>query len=430
MGAWAAEQHPSTRQQIEELTAKAQNWIDIIQGHLDAAKDQFHADAVKNTQLQKWEEKWQPYKELLGTVIEKAVQLFVIENMPPSKQKNELHTIHNDMKHLMPNDKDLALLDQEIDKIFTEKQEAPQKPTSSEQPQAKPTAPTTKIPVAGFDVPLSKKNDNQRENPLTDQLIEAGVNNEFEYYNMPTITRIESPHGGFRALHRIGNYVDEDFLAQYFINTLFQYYTTQITGYNPNWANFYHKNPEDLSYFDKLVNNLESGKLSHLIKYLTRIEDFDFNNPRHMRKLDFYLSWQLEELLLNAFEKFKQNKLLRALGIAYQRQKIVLEKLQQLASGMDDKFQQLLYKYDLFTNDLQTIIYYFIEEAYYQLRKRLEDKLKTEEELSDVGNFLSNLQPQFIKRYPYYQTIIMNLEKFQQPVRGQFEWGGKMYTID
>ncbi|MDR3646045.1 MAG: hypothetical protein P4L22_00715, partial [Candidatus Babeliales bacterium] len=162
------------------------------------------------------------------------------------------------------------------------------------------------------------------------------------------------------TLHKSGNIIEGDFLLNIFFNSMFLFYIKKFSGYD---------------YRPNKGNSLFASTYGPLI-----------------------------------LKAFKENELLKKLAIAYMRQKIVIEKLQNLLPNIDAK---IIYKYDRFVTDLQIMIFYWIKEGYEEFAKRFK-LANTQEEKLKSPEFLAHFVPEFTNT-PYYNYLLTNFDEFKKP---------------
>lgn len=226
---------------------------------------------------------------------------------------------------------------------------------------------------------------------LTPNQQEAGVRESKKFY---------APGLDYDLLHKQGNTIDKSFLENFFWKTIFQFYTTKFTGYDftYNYLMFENKSLK--------IKNYDYSKFADLAK------QFKFKAP--IDEDDIYELIPLVKKIKTAIESFKDNELLKKLGIAYQRRKIVVEKINKLLTDKKESgatqeelesISKILYEQDRLATDLQTMIFYMMKEAY---EKYIQDFSEKEHELKDFV-------PDFIKA-PYYKEIKSKLDELTSPV--------------
>lgn len=241
--------------------------------------------------------------------------------------------------------------------------------------------------------------------PLTDTQMAAGYGHGESILSFASMEqRIPNRYynvqdSEFKELHRQGHVASTKFLESIFMRSIFQYNIAEITGFDimQNYAQYEQ-------------STLRFGRYEHQIfEPLAKI--LGYTVPFSMHDIQPAMFKDIE-LLKNAFEMFKQNKLLQQLGAAYMRQKIVVEKIQQEMDHLDatakERVQPILLKHDRFAIDLQTMIYAFMKEACMAYI----DQLKTRAPYP--GDYLITYVPSFV-HYPYYANIIDQLGKLMAP---------------
>ena len=104
----------------------------------------------------------------------------------------------------------------------------------------------------------------------------------------------------------------------------------------------------------------------------------------------------------------KSNETLCELGTAYQRNKIVVEKIRNKLES-SPQVEKELYIYDRITTDLQTMIFNFMKEATSEF---LSNYPAAERE--DTYEFLETLRPSWGEK-PYYITLLENIVLLMRP---------------
>lgn len=346
--------------QIQRLADEAQSQTYDLQSMREKAQAFFVQDSLPT---------WADIDELLtqlNAVCERAVQMYVLpEDMLIADQLVALKSIVADMKNLMPSHQDLAAFKKRVEDLTQ-----PPAPAIKLEPVVtelvKPEPMIVKPPelVAPKDACLA----DYRLPKLTDKQFDAGMGVAIgpltDFYSVDQLE--------FVTLHAKGNLIDKKWLADYFMRSIFQAYTYELFGY---YMKFEDKNGPPFCLWPQ--------------KY--------------------------KPALKSAIEKFKQNKLLISLGAVLMRQKVIIELLSDLTEKTgDNKVQQLLINHNSYADDIQTMIYYFMKEAYEQLRAKIKAS-RSEQERMQSGEFLETIEPNFIK-HPYYKEIVQKLEEFGNPM--------------
>jgi len=239
--------------------------------------------------------------------------------------------------------------------------------------------------------------------PLREVDVQAGVHNPFLYYTTSQI-RVDPvwnpaiPDLPFAFLHAGGHQMPTELLADYFFNTIFQYYVRQFMGYDPN-LNYDQYPTLAWPHFDQLYTS-----------WLDR-----FCAPRGQRILptpapggDFREFINYKTAFENALAAWKRNPGLLVLGAAYMRQKIVTEKLQAallLPDGEPDKarVQKVLLERDRLTGEYQTMIFHWMEQGFTEFLARY--KAAAPGRQAEAGDFLERFQPRFLADPQYAKTL-------------------------
>ncbi|HBR71030.1 TPA: hypothetical protein DIC20_05415 [Candidatus Dependentiae bacterium] len=234
--------------------------------------------------------------------------------------------------------------------------------------------------------------------PLTAKEQEAGVSE----------SRFYTPGLDFTTLHKSGDTISEEFLEKFFLNTIFQYYIHEFLSfdqtYNYTMWQTYKEQKKDIK-----MEKYDRSKFKNIFVRLDLPErEIDSLNVDRIPQAALDNIWQIEAVK-NAINALKQNKLLRTLGIAYQRTKIVVEKLHDKAkTTQDEEIGRVSYLEDRIATDLQAMIFYFIKEACEEYIERFtEARIKKEKD--EAGKFLSTFKPSWLDE-PYYKNIISNLD--------------------
>lgn len=239
---------------------------------------------------------------------------------------------------------------------------------------------------------------------LTEDEQAAGVIGN-QYYNTGKLD--------FTTLHREGHTIDKSFLKNFFFYSIFQNYIYRFLNYDMrfNYQEDLLKEDPSLEKWRSLSVNFGLGLL------LKGITQKQYDN----------LSL-LIQVIPHALDAFKKNKLLENLGIAYQRMKIVVEKLaNQLTINPDEVLVRALYAADRIATDLQTMIFHFMKEGMEKYQQQFRSA-KSDEEKINAGNFLETFTPVWIEK-PYYKKIIENINNFMQPQKSYVFQGREFQLI-
>lgn len=252
--------------------------------------------------------------------------------------------------------------------------------------------------VAGTSSQANTCDESFRLPKLSDIEMKAGLHTEF--YKVST--------EDLRWLHNEGNTTDNnEKLKQIFLNSIFRFYTKYLAGYNMN------KSPEEQ---EKLWATLYLSALSKLFN------DLKIKDPiRDL--LGKFITSDRKTSLLNNFDNnvlicLEQNNLLLDLAVAYLRQKIVVEKLQNLlGKTSSEENATRLYKHDRFATDLQTMIFNFMEEVfgYYFFTFLPTLNIWTDLYQVDICDCLKTFKPSFLDCL-YYKKIMDQLDELKKPM--------------
>lgn len=255
-------------------------------------------------------------------------------------------------------------------------------------------------PAAGGDLP-----------PLMAGDREAGAANPFHYYTTGRIRKdpdfnLDSlgAEASLACLHQRGNLMPPELLADYFFNTLFQYYVRRFMGYDPN-LNYDQYPTLKPRYFDELYR-----------AWLDR-----FCAPRGVRAMptpdpggDFRAFVAYRRAFETSVASLQRNRAFVSLGIAYMRQKILVEKLQGALQGHPAAAtQKLLLERDRLAEDLQTMIFHWMDEAFTGFVGRF--KAAPAEAKEEAGALLETFRPAFLAR-PRYAAILAGTRDSLAPV--------------
>lgn len=202
----------------------------------------------------------------------------------------------------------------------------------------------------------------------------------------------------FGKLHDCGHIIDTRFLANIFFKSIFQYYTDELLGFDMtyNYAQF-----ADTTLKLTIVDRLK-------FKFLG-VMGLEFHTKDPASRFKCFAQ---VEMVRRAIELLMHNLLLNNLAIAYMRQKIVTEKLLCLVEKGSAQLQPLLLMHDRYAIDLQTMIYYFMKEAYERYINEVRYAHQQQEKIPD-GRFLENFLPVFKKEH-YYDRILAKLDELIQ----------------
>ena len=215
----------------------------------------------------------------------------------------------------------------------------------------------------------------------------------------------------FKTLHDEGNStmtVKE--LQEVFFKSMFQYYTNEFLSYDMSAKSRYRImlgcTPEDYDRFIKLVTTFGLD-----LKNFTPKSNPDAK-PWIVHNKPVY--FELLDTVHGAIESFKKNESFAKLAGAYQRWKVVLEKVESTNLNSTEQFSgDFVYTVDRIPTDLQVMIYYWMQEGYESFKQKFKAALPGEKITS--GDFLATFVPSFITR-PYYATIMSKLDELCKPV--------------
>lgn len=244
---------------------------------------------------------------------------------------------------------------------------------------------------------------------LTTQYMEAGLGGPFSYSAIGT---------EFDKLHAIGNEVDQGFLLDTFFKSLFQYYTHEFLGFDMTY-----------DYFDRPLATEQQAKFLELTQPEYERFRCKFSHPgiygfQTMAEREERKAIESRECMLPniksiqyAINKLKENRLLQELGIAYMRQKVVVEKIWVPFESGDEKMGPLLYMHDKYANDIQIMIFHLMSQAYLQYL-RLANMVLFVQGVKiippEIGDFLATFKPDFIDNL-YYQSVLAKLPELSLP---------------
>ncbi len=203
----------------------------------------------------------------------------------------------------------------------------------------------------------------------------------------------------FGKLHDCGHIIDARFLTNIFFKSIFQYYTDDLLGFDMTY---------NYAQFADTTLKL-AGVDRFKFKFLGVMGlEFHIKDPALRSKC-----FAQVEMVRRAIESLMHNPLLNKLAVAYMRQKIVTEKLLCLVEKESAELLPLLLMHDRYAIDLQTMIYYFMKEAYERYINDVRHAHQQQEKIPD-GRFLENFLPAF-KEKPYYDRILAKLDELIQP---------------
>lgn len=203
-------------------------------------------------------------------------------------------------------------------------------------------------------------------------------------------------------LHRDGHVMPNELLAEFFFNTVFQYYVRRCTGLDPNYN--YRQLPGLMASLTLFDRNL----------LLDLCGPLDLAVPETSQDLAPLLA--CIEALNQANRSWRDNALLKELGIAFMRQKIVVEKLAQAVGKGSTPEQrearhQLTLVRDRLVQDLQTMIFHLMKEGFAAFTVRL--KAEGEDRKASRGLCTAEFVPAFLQE-PYYKNLTEYLPEYGQ----------------
>jgi|GEM_PF-1568226 hypothetical protein len=248
---------------------------------------------------------------------------------------------------------------------------------------------------------------------LGDEDMEAAVKQSYQYYTTDRLGgmayQAQRLNPGFgEELHAHGHLLPEQVLADIFCNTVFQYNTAKIMGVLPrvNYGQYPTMERYDKNYRKWLEDYCRPCGIQVLA-------------PPHEGG-DFTAFRAYKEAVETAIDALRANKTLLLLGIAYQRQKIVSEKLGwawKAALAKNDlagkkRVQEIQSAQSKFTNQLQTMAFELMRAGYTEF---VHQYLATPPaHRRDVGNLLVNYLPPFANT-PYYKQILDHILDYTRP---------------
>jgi hypothetical protein len=196
----------------------------------------------------------------------------------------------------------------------------------------------------------------------------------------------------------------EELLADYFLNTLFPYYTTRFMGVDPHLD--YSQDPAMGQFSENWSRWLER-----------------FCAPGGKRMLapptpkgDFKPFLAYKEAVETAIRSFQGNPRLITLGIAYMRQKVMTEKIQEamkeLSGDPAEAAQKQLLATDRLTQDLQSMIFAWMKDGYLEFLARY--RAASQEQKALAGASLADYAPAFLSE-PYDAAIMADLPEYTRP---------------
>lgn len=211
----------------------------------------------------------------------------------------------------------------------------------------------------------------------------------------------------FGQLHKYGHIRPDYFLEDVFFHSMFNYYTERFTGL-------------DVTYnYDQFLSNAELNPLTYDIEKFNKIAS-KVLEKKVKNKSDIATIQDVLNALFVAVNNLKENNLLKKMAAAYQRKKIVVEKLRDLTREFAGKPEaetifKILMAEDSRTRDIQTMIFNFMKEAYKSfIEKYKKAENKSSKQKIATGLFLAQFEPSFIK-YCYYKKLISELDELAKP---------------
>ncbi len=263
-----------------------------------------------------------------------------------------------------------------------------------------------------------EKNENFRLEKLNDQQMSAGIT---ETYGLSKIKYYTVSVRDFSELHKIGNIADNKFLLDIFFNSVFRYYTVQTLYFM------------ELKPFREQFEQFKSDDKIPPLKNPIDLISIGFNSKGQIIKTRRQ-SEQILSYIEAAIKYFKENEMLQKLAIAFERMKIVVEKLNAKVKAGKSEILKTLLEQDRLLIDIQTMVFHMIKQGYEQyiekvrkLAAEIVDSFKkdskpldkiTQEDLTKfehLGDFLKTFKPSFICA-PYYKNIISKLDELQKPI--------------
>ncbi|MDR3672546.1 MAG: hypothetical protein P4L36_16995 [Holophaga sp.] len=237
--------------------------------------------------------------------------------------------------------------------------------------------------------------------------MEAGLGQSDRYWTLNKITLVKNWSG---ALHDFGNVLPADALADIFLNTVFQFNVYNCAGYSPLldydriWT----------TKFGRDNYHLKVGLMKFSSHVGLRFEQIKHGTPESRSFENYRVSFE------DALHELRANQDFLNLGIAYMRQKIVVEKLSHdLAYGSAHRseseledLQKIVLERDRLAIDLQAMIYYWMDQAFVEFASQY--RVASAHGTERVGMSMGLFQPGFLKE-PYYAEIIKNIRNYTLP---------------
>lgn len=209
---------------------------------------------------------------------------------------------------------------------------------------------------------------------LDDKLRDAGVSTGFYSTVKDPINQAD-----WQKLHEQGNLIDADFLKRIFLKSIFPYYSRGELGVFSPYTGL--KNERTLAIGEGVM------------------------------------------------KIFQQNPHLIKLGIAFERKKIILEKMQELLRKLmlsdSEKAEILLknlYAQEGLLEDIQTMLYNFMKSGYEEFITKIKDVdikgLSAQKQMDAriaAGNFLADYIPDFIQEHTKYKKIWDSIDGYLKP---------------
>jgi len=236
---------------------------------------------------------------------------------------------------------------------------------------------------------------------LSEYKLEAGLQNSAQYWTLNKITLTKDWSG---ELHDFGHILPPEVLADIFMNTVFQFDVLECTGYSPHldYERIWSMKFSSRDYYLKVGLNKLSRNIGPQFDKIKRHSD----EATHLN--EFIAATE------KALRALQQDRDFRALGVAYMRQKIVVEKLAQLAESLGEVAQKAMYERDRLTTDLQTMIYYWIDQAFVEFVHQY--RAASPEAREAVELSMASFRPAFLAE-PYYDKIIKDLRHYTDQTR-------------
>ncbi|MDR3670044.1 MAG: hypothetical protein P4L36_04330 [Holophaga sp.] len=244
---------------------------------------------------------------------------------------------------------------------------------------------------------------------LSDEDREAGATRPEGSYTVGRIRRRDDwgewPNWA-TALHQDGNRMSSASLYEIFVNTIFQYYTRKLVGYDAN-----------LNY-DQYPTLPRENYDGNYTKWLGL-----FCHPRGVNLFpipapgsDFSQFKKYQAALEMARRSLENNSSFRRLAVAYMREKIICEKLieagsiQRNKTGSSKEINRLSSNSSLLCNTLQIMLYNWMDQAYAQFVNKYQHTSDPES-----GAPLYVFYPAFLSE-PFYSKIMERMPVYERPV--------------